>query len=457
MTNEHLIEKALADPTVRKLARALAEHPLFQFQPRPDRPELLDQQSSFYTDRFPGLACVLAGNGAGKTYCGSAKVAQFLNETPPPEPNTPFWVLSTTMDLATSNCWAQNLKQFIRPSQVKEVVWYSAARGLPKSIILRPHKNGNNYVLEFKSYDQDRQRLQGANIIGFWADEQAPHEILTEIWARTRRWRYPGSKIYTLTPLQPDTELERCFHEGRQSWKFYRFNTRLNVTLDPKFVQQLTENELEARIETRLTGAFAIYEGAIYPTFDTKRHVIDPFDMPNNWLRIRGLDLGWSHATAAVWGARDLEGRYYIYREYLKVKTSIEDHVNEINADWESWPVRGYTYADPSAAQTLHEFSLRGLHTVSANKDVMAGIATVQSMLRPDKDGNPKLFIFRSCENLIQQLRTYVWDAKKKDQPRKVNDDLADAVRYLCHSHKMDTQINYEPPKIPEKKRRVNF
>lgn len=445
------------DPEILSLALKLAAHPLTRFKPRPDNPQELDQQSSFYHDRFPGLACCMAGNGAGKTTTAAARIAAFLLNTPPPENHTPFWVLSQTMELVSAVSWRQGLARFLPEHTIEDIVWYRQSPGLPRTIILTPHDNGNRFVIELKSYDQAREALQGANIIGFWLDEQCPYPILTEVWARTRKWDYPGSKIYTLTPLQPDPELERIYNERDKypSWKFYRLNTRLNKTLDPNFVRQITENEIEARIETRLTGAFAIYEGAVYPSFNTKTHVIKPFDLPRNWLRIRGLDLGWSHATACVWAAKSPEGTYYVYREYCKTKTSVEDHVNEINDDWASFPHQGPTYADPAAAQTLHEFARRGLHTRHANKDVLAGIATVQSLLRLDETGKPKMLIFDTCENLIRGLRTYVWDDKKNDRPRKKEDDLSDSIRYLAHSHRMDQGVvKYEPIKLPQGKHR---
>ena len=448
-----LIQEALQsnDPKVLSLALKLAQNPLYQFRPRPDRPERLDQQTSFFEDRFPGLACCLAGNGAGKSYVGAAKVASFLLNMPPPERNTPFWVASTTIDLSTSNCWGQNLSIFIPKDAIHDVVWYSATRQLPKAVILKPWKSGHNYVLEFKSYDQSRERLQAANIVGFWLDEQCPFDVLMEVWARTRKWDYPGSKLYTLTPVEPDQRLEQLYQEPPESWRFYRMNTRCNNTLDPSFVRQLEENEIKELVETRLTGAFALYEGAVYKSFSTRMHVVKPFEMPRSWLHVRGLDLGWDHPTACVWAARDLEGRYHVYREYLKSQTSVEDHVREINEGWDKAEVRGHTYADPAAAQTLHEFSMRGLDTAPANKDVLAGIATVQSLLRPDEQGKPKLYVCDNCPNLIGQIRSYVWDGKEQDKPKKENDDLADALRYLCHSHKLDQEMNWKPPVITKR------
>lgn len=459
---QHLLEQALASNNAKaiSLALKLVQHPLTRFKPRPDQSHLLDQQSSFYEDSGHGIAVGLGGNGSGKSYCSSARVARFLFTTPPPEPLTPFWVLSQNMELATGTCWLQNLSKFILPEFIHDTVWFSAAKGLPRTVILKPHANGNSWVIEFKSYDQGRAALQGSNVAGWWCDEQADFTIITELLARTRKWSLPANKTYSLTPIDPDLKLEEIAANPDQwpDWTFYRFNTRCNDQINPDFVRQIEANEISELVETRLTGAFATYEGQIYKQFDSKLHVVEPFDIPRTWLHVRGLDLGWSHATACVWGAKDHEGNLFIYREYLKSHTSVEDHVKEINGDWSTFINRGSTYADPAAAQTLHEFALRGLPTASANKEVLAGIATVQSLLRAGADGKPKLFIFKSCPLLISQIRTYIWDKSKADKPLKVNDDLVDALRYLCHSHRMEgDRIKYEPLKLPERQRKLGF
>jgi phage terminase large subunit-like protein len=474
MDKHDLIKQALAsqDPKALDLAFSLINDPLFRFEPRADQPELLDQQTSFYTDQFPGIACVVAGNGSGKSYCCSAKLARFIQETPPPEPNTPVWVISQTMEVVTKNCWGQNLKNFIPPDRIKSVVWYREGPGWPRLVVLKPHANGNNYVIEFKSYDQGRQALQAANIAAFMLDEQCPMDLLNEVLARTRKWNYPGSKLYTLTPIEPDPDLEERFSKPDQypTWRFYRMNTRVaaeagHVTQD--YVKHLEENEIPGLVETRLTGAFARYEGMVYPSFG-KDHIIDPIKLEKNWLRIRGLDLGWNHGTACIWAARDHDGRYYVYREYNRAQTSIEDHVNAINGPgdglnpeaWDDYPNKGSTYADPANPQVLHEFAQRGLATVIANKDREAGFATVRSLLRPGPDGKPMLVVFNNCTTLINQMRQYVYD-RVTGKPIKETDnrlfDTVDALRYVCHSYQMDTQIRFTPAKVPERTRKLGF
>lgn len=451
---------------IKKLEQSRApvasdKSPAIEFTPRPDNPEQLDQQTSFWADRSDAIICCLAGNGAGKTLEGTARVARFLRETPPPERNTPFWIASQNMEMATSVCWGQNLSRFVPPSEIQDIVWYSAAKGLPRTVVLRPHRNGNNYLIEFKSYDQGRQALQGSNIIGFYCDEQCPFEVLTELLARTRKWR-TSFRQYTCTPLTPDPKLEEIYNERERypDWHFYRMNTRLNDAINSDFVRQIEANELAELVETRLTGCFAVYQGSIYKDLNLKTHVIEPFEIPRAWTIYRGIDLGWSHGTACVWVAKDLEGRHYVFKEYLKSQTSIEAHVAAINEGWDEFPIKGGTWIDSANAQVVAEMELRGLRAAPAVKEVKAGIGTIQSLLRPGPDGKPKLYIFRTCENLIRQLRTYVWDEKRLDEPKKETAtylmDVADALRYALHSASQ-TAIKYEALRQPERRHKVNF
>ena len=237
-----------------KLAFALLNNPLYRFHPRPNQSDQYDEQESFVNEKIPQIACALGGNGCGKTISASYKVSKFLLDTPPPEPNTPFWVLSQNMDMVTDVCWNQGLAQFINKDLIQDIVWFRQAKAQPKSVVLKKHSNGNNYVIELKSYDMERKALQGANIIGFWADEQAPQGVLREVLARTRKWSYAGSKLYTLTPLQPDTDpenLQYIFENQHKypSWKFYRMNTRLNTTLDKEFVKLIDLSLIPSRFQ----------------------------------------------------------------------------------------------------------------------------------------------------------------------------------------------------------------
>jgi phage terminase large subunit-like protein len=428
---ERIIRVALQskDPDILVAAHKLISSPYYSFKPRPDQPQLLDEQSSFVFDQFPGIACIIGGNGSGKTVSAAYKVARFIRNTPPPDKETRFWVVCQKMDMAAGVCWSQHLEKFLPEAVVTN--WYKESRGWPEAVEFK-HASGNKWVIEFRSYEQGRKALQAASIGGFWADEQIDHSLLAEINSRTRNYRFSGNKLYTLTPLAPDPELEKLFTEAEKhpDWKFYRLNSECNTTIDLSFLNTC----LDEQRETRRTGAFGNYTGAIYKTFNTAQHVVDPFPIPRGWRHVAGIDFGWDHPTVVILAARDLAGRYYVYDEYVENKTSIEDHVKAIKEKWKVTPDHGDIWADHAAAQDRHEFSIRGLPTRQAHKDVIAGIAKIQQLLRVGPDGTPGLVIFKNCTNLIRDLRTYVWHPNIPNKVLKKNDDCADALRYLVFS-----------------------
>ena len=78
------------------------------------------------------------------------------------------------------------------------------------------------------------------------------------------------------------------------------------------------------------------------------------------------------------------------------------------------------------------------------NKDVFSGIERVKQYL--NKEGvKPKLYIFKSCSNLIRELKSYRWG--KNDNPIKTDDHSLDALRYYimttCAYKKTTTKKRY--------------
>lgn len=453
--------KESKDERIQALLAEYLSNPLWSFEPRPDKPELLDQQSSYLNDKFKGLAVALGGNRSGKTMVSAVKAATLLLSTPPPQPDTPFWIVGRTLDMACGVCWKQHLRHYLpneyiarnKSGKQPAIEWFSEKMGMPAGVRLKPHANGNNWILEFKSAEQDREKFQGAAIGGAWIDEFCPTNILVEIWARMSNYSIPGNFFYSLTPLTYDAELEDKFNNQekfKNSWKFYRLNSACNTTLAEGQLDMVLENELAELRETRLTGAFVHLYGAVYKSFNPLIHVVDPFPIPDHWYRIRGLDLGFNHPTCCLWIAKDDEGCYYVYNEYHQAGEYVSDHVDAINQTpwrYDLPHTYGPTYVDPHNKQVVAEFDKLGLQTTPADKkDVKVGITTVSSFLQ---GSNPKLKIFKNCENLIKGIRTYQWHAFL-DKPLKEHDDAVDALRYAIHTDSQSLQ-RWEPLRLPAK------
>ena len=52
-----------------------------------------------------------------------------------------------------------------------------------------------------------------------------------------------------------------------------------------------------------LEGDWDIKEGAAFTEFDRNIHVIEPFDIPRNWVKFRSCDYGYGSYSAVLWFA----------------------------------------------------------------------------------------------------------------------------------------------------------
>lgn len=434
-----------SDEDLQLLARYLTE-PLYHFVPRPDQKHLHDEQKSFVEDKFDGLAVACGGTASGKSIAGAYKVARFLLETKAPQHLTPYWIVSTDFD-TTGRIWVQKLRQFIPQQYIGHIIYRNAAAEQPKTVILKGDTDDNNWIIEFKSAEQGREAFQAAGLGGFWIDEQVPLDIVHECWARCRDWRYPGSKIWTLTPLEPQPDLEDIFNnrERYPDWHFYRLNTRLNTALaDTSFLDN-TPDDLKA---TRTIGDFANLTGAIFKEFNSTLHIIPPITLDKKWNLYRSIDLGYEHPTFVLWAAHDPKADvWYIYKEWFASEMLIRDKVEAIKkaAYWSDTDKHCVaTYCDTEDRQQREELHALGLFTQPAKKEpVTLSIEVVRRHMMLGKNGKPRLFIFNTCPDLIRQVRKYRWAKRPRsslnprptpEKPIMEDDDGVAALRYLIYS-----------------------
>lgn len=179
--------------------------------------------------------------------------------------------------------------------------------------------------------------------------------------------------------------------------------------------------------EARTKGVPAMGSGIIYPVPESV-WIVDPFDLPSYWPRAYGLDVGWNR-TAAIWGAWERESdTVWIYSEHYMGQAAPAVHASAI-ASRGQWIPGAIDPASAGASQIdgkrLRDvYNELGLYLNDADNSVEAGIHSCYQRLM-----SGRLKIFRTCRNLITELRIY-----RRDENGKVikdNDHAADAMRYL--------------------------
>jgi len=191
-----------------------------------------------------------------------------------------------------------------------------------------------------------------------------------------------------------------------------------------------------------LEGDWDINEGAAFPEFDRKIHVIEPFHIPENWPRFRAADYGYSSYSGVLWFAVSPSDQLFVYRELYVSKvlaTDLADMVLEAEhgekmrygvLDSSLWHKRGDT--GPSLAEQMNVKGCRWRPSDRSAGSRVAGKNELHRRLQVDDfTGEPRILFFNTCKNLIAQLPSLPLD---KNNPEDVNtrseDHLYDALRY---------------------------
>lgn len=168
---------------------------------------------------------------------------------------------------------------------------------------------------------------------------------------------------------------------------------------DPNYVNRL-EGLPEAERQAKRFGAWDTFEGQVFSDYRelpnlakgepaNACHIVEPFNIPEWWLKFLAIDWGYSAWTIALWGALSPDDRLYIYREYAikKAKTSTwatdigrlseGEKFTDIVLCQSAWQNRG---EDLTQEQQFTKYS--GLRARRADNDRISGKLLFQEYLR---------------------------------------------------------------------------
>lgn len=211
------------------------------------------------------------------------------------------------------------------------------------------------------------------------------------------------------------------------------------------------------RYKRGFLGLWVGAEGQVYEEFDPAIHIIDQFEIPEDWRRYRCIDFGFTHPFVCQWWAEDEDGRLYMYREIYMSKRTVAAHmmgigeapgIIDLSANEKYYATICDWDAEDRATMAEH-----GINTVAADKRIQVGIEKFQERLKPSGDGRPRIFFMRdslvevdeTLKDVYQPVRTteefpgYIWrdmsnrreQTSKDEVPMRVADHGMDAARYM--------------------------
>lgn len=207
-------------------------------------------------------------------------------------------------------------------------------------------------------------------------------------------------------------------------------------------------------------GEWGIEGGQFFAQFDEAAHIVEPFEIPQSWIKFRAMDWGSYHPYACLWCAIDYDGNMYVYRELYgwggKPDLGTGETAREVgekicdmedigesisyavldNACWAKTGVTGPSIAE-ELNNTLWQKKLQTFSKCSKGR-LEASNAIKQRLIgNTDADGEqkPALYIFSSCIHLIRTLPQLAHDKKNPETYDTNGEDHAvDALAYACLS-----------------------
>jgi PBSX family phage terminase large subunit len=204
--------------------------------------------------------------------------------------------------------------------------------------------------------------------------------------------------------------------------------------------------------ERHLYGSDDDMEGLVWDEFSQSTSVVDPFYIPEDWDKRIAIDYGYTNPTAVLWGATDWDGNTYIFDEHYEANKPISYHADKIKE--RKYQNIKQRVIDPSTfSKTQHkdsgvfsiadEYLANGICLEPANNDVLLGLTKVNEGFK-----SRKLFIFKSCTNLIREIQGYKWkklklhsDKNAPEEPVKKDDHANDALRYLYMTRPEESEL----------------
>lgn len=253
-----------------------------------------------------------------------------------------------------------------------------------------------------------------------------------------------------------------------ERWFYQEATWRDSPYVKKEFIEQEREEaKKKGTLSTFLQEVeleFRAVQGAVYPDFDRKIHLINPNDIPDDLTYYGAIDFGW-HTTAFLLLGVDKDQTWYLIDEVYGREETLESllpRIKNVVGDKRLVLITADS-ANRDAIEVMGKtFPVVGVNKANDTKGYQLGISLITEKLKPRMQliGMPKpsLYIGTNNKNFIFEFESYRFPEDKpernpSDVPIKENDHGPDALRYhflqLKHGfQKDDKEPTFEMGKV---------
>jgi hypothetical protein len=235
-----------------------------------------------------------------------------------------------------------------------------------------------------------------------------------------------------------------------------------NPHINPEYARDLDALPEAMRAAFR-DGSWESFAGMVFVEWRHDKHVVPRFEIPPEWVRYCGLDYGWTAPTAVLWGAKDNDGRLWLYRE-LTMRQTPEREQAQLILGAEAGETVVIRAADPSmwgrsgsALPPASQYAIEGCHLTKADNDRLSGKLRVHTYLAdaPACAHHRALGLHMcpmvhvldgTCPELVRTLPALPYDPRRiEDVDTNAEDHHYDSFRYMVLSIGAGPEFYLEP------------
>jgi len=318
-------------------------------------------------------------------------------------------------------------------------------------------KNGSK--IRFFSYEQDINKMGGADLDFVALDEHCPEAVFNEHLMRLVD--RDGYVVMAMTPESGITwELDRIVEacdKGSKDIAYWFFSTYNNPHLSREgiaFVErQITDERLR---KAKLYGEFVALSGLVYPQWNPDIHIIPQANPPEDSFCMFCLDAHRKKPSAMLWAFWTRDGELIVYDEaeftpqeggieqlkaLIRVRSSgrrIQRWIGDEAQGGEGLDITGQKSVLSQLSSGVDPIPIQG--TSQKSEELFnAGIFKMREMLTPDPvSKQPRFFVMANCEKTIREFGRYRFRRETKtdeetlrEHIRNVDDDRVTCARYM--------------------------
>lgn len=407
--------KALAEK-----AKRIAENPLKYAKQHPKQIEVSRTRKA--------IRALFWGNRVGKTEWGAQEVAKVaLGEHEWIQPGE-IWSFCPSFD-EQKDTTQKKLLKYLPEHRILDKTWLR--KGILKELVIDAGQ-GRKSKITFKSYEQGREKAQGAGKVLIWFDEEPPKDIWEECFVRVEA----GIKLFiilTMTAIKGMTWVYNEIYLNTSNSDIFVSEAGWddNPWLTEEQKQQMGRGLSAQALKVRKEGKFVKQVGLVCAWFDRKAHVVDIKELPPGDTYF-GLDFGFSVPTAALWVRIDREFNWWIFDGFYRKGLTNPDIQNLIKLK-ETGLGRVKRIGDSAQASDIKQLkdsgiSIEGVEKIGSKKEswdeYRARLLEQQGRIQ-ELTAKPKLFISSKLVDLneegnefnflVKEIENLRWEEVKTD------------------------------------------